>query len=103
MSLTPGNLTKGLYLFLFTLSSTVSLFKPSPQSAIIAVLSLIGFIAFDVVCQLKRKELKDSPEILELKAENKKLADEIDYIGNQFNVIKDNISIGSVAAAFRRK
>lgn len=97
MRLTHGNLVKAMYLVLFLLSSLLCLFKPSTHSGLVAILSLVGFIAFDVICQIKGKSVPDlSKEVASLEAQNAK-------IEKDFQVIKDNISTVSAAGLFKRK
>jgi hypothetical protein len=62
----------------------------------VAAFNLIGFIAFDVVCQLKKKDAPDhSKEIEALKQQNAQLE-------RNFQVIRDNISIASASGIVRR-
>lgn len=96
MSLTYGNLVRGTYLVLFSASSLVCLIKPSEHSVIVAALNLIGFIAFDVVCQFKKKDSPDhTKEIAALKEQNAQLE-------RNFQVIRDNISVASASGMIRR-
>lgn len=97
MRLTYGKFVRSLYLLLFTVSSIVCFFKYHTNAGLIAILSLIGFIAFDIICQLKKKDVPDfSKEIAELKEQNSQL-------NKDFQDIKANISIGAMAAAIKRK
>lgn len=97
MTLTTQKLVQGMCLVLFTASSVVSLIKPTTQSAVIAGLSIVGFLVFQALEQLKRPEFQDfSAEIKSLQDKNAKLE-------SDFQHIKDNISTASAATMLRRK
>lgn len=96
MKLTYGNLVRGSFLLLFLISSIQCLAKPGEQSGLIAILSLIGFVCFDVVCNFKRPKYKDfSNEIQQLEDKNKQLEE-------QFQQIKGDISIVKIGATINR-
>lgn len=96
MKLTYGNLVRASFLPLFLISSILCLFRPSDQSGLIAILSLIGFICSDIICSLKRPKVQDySNEIKQLSAKN-------EFLEQQFKEIKGDISIVKIGATINR-
>lgn len=89
-------LHRGACLSLFVSSSIASYFNP--HMLYIAGLSILGVIAYDIVCFLKEKsDVKDyGPEIEKLRAENVQVLEKLQDIRN-------DASIGKLAETFRRK
>lgn len=96
MLLTQRNLVRALFLILFIVSSIISLKTSNSHSSFIALLSLSGFILFEVIESSKRPEYKDftgDMESLNLRIQQmEKLAQEI----------KSDHSAVKLSAAFRR-
>lgn len=86
---------RGARLSLFVLSSIASYFNP--HMLYIAGLSILGVIAYDVVCFLKERHGKDyGPEI-------KELAARVEVAEHVAKEIRNDASIGKLAETFRRK
>lgn len=76
-------------LFLLLSFSILSTLQENPIHA--AAISLIAFIAFDVVCMLKRPEVKDfSKEVAELQEKNADLT-------RQFKEVKSDLSVAKIS------
>lgn len=88
-------LHRSICLALFTVAGAYSLYNPHVFKT--AALALIGVIAYDIVCFLKSKsEVKDyGPEI-------EKLSATVSETSQQIKEMKDDVSIGKIANAFRR-
>jgi hypothetical protein len=97
MTLTTQKLVQGMCLVLFTASSIVSLIKPTTQSAVIAGLSIVGFLVYQALEQLKRPVVADHSDAI------KSLQDKNTKLEADFQHIKDNISTASAATMLRRK
>lgn len=100
MPLSYPKLVKGIFLLSFVSSSVVSCLQFHTNAIQIAGLSLVGFIAFDVVCFLRDKSKPApapdmSPELEKIKARQEEL--EV-----KFNTVANDISLAKVGAAFRR-
>lgn len=91
-------LQRGVCLSLFLVSSIISFTNYHTNAVIIAGLSLLGVISYDVVCFLKDKTaIKDfSSDIEQLKASHVELA-------GQLQDIRNDASIGKLASTFQRK
>lgn len=89
-------LQRGICLALFTIAGAYSLYNPHVFKT--AALSLIGVIAYDIVCYFKQKtEVKDyGPELERLRADNIEVLEKLQDIRN-------DASIGKLAETFRRK
>jgi hypothetical protein len=99
MPITYSKLVKGIYLLLLTSSAVLSFIKPNPQTGLIAILSIVGFIAFDTICYLRDKNppMKDlAPELQELREAHAALA-------TALGEIKNDHSIAHLASTFKRK
>jgi hypothetical protein len=79
------------------MSSGLSLFKPSVNSGLIAILSLIGFIAVSIVEAYKRPDYKDFTKDIEL------MKASIIESSTQVKEIKQDHSVLKMGAAFSRK
>ncbi len=99
MSLSYPKVVRGLYLLLLTVSSVISFTKYHTNAVAIAVLSLVGFIAFDVMCYLRDK----NPPMKDLAPELAKLKEAQDKLNTDVNDIKNDHSIAALASTFRRK
>lgn len=88
-------LQRAVCLALFSLASVATYFKPHLAS--IAALSLIGVIAYDIVCYFKGQlQIKDNSSDVELlKASHVELAQQVQDIRN-------DASIGKLASTFKR-
>lgn len=93
VDLSYGKVVRASFLLLFLISSLLCLFKPGAQSGLIAGLSLIAFVAFDVVCALKRPKVKDQTEDIEA------LRKEYQELHVQFKSIKDDLSVAKIGTA----
>ena len=88
------NLHRGSCLGLFVISGLWSCLNP--HAIPVAAISVVGLIAYDVVCLLKEKHGKDhTVEINELKEQ---LATNTQYIKD----MKDDVSVAKLANSFRR-
>jgi hypothetical protein len=89
-------LQRGICLALFTIAGAYSLYNPHVFKT--AALSLMGVIAYDIVCYFKQKtEVKDyGPELERLRADNIEVLEKLQDIRN-------DASIGKLAETFRRK
>lgn len=87
-------LQRGSALSLFIASSIASYFNP--HMLYIAGLSLVGVIAYDIMCFLREKHGKDhSPELAQLKQVQNELVEKV-------QAIRDDASLGKLAETFRR-
>ena len=97
MNLTYGKLVRASFLLLFLISTITCLVKPGAQSGLVAILSLIAFVAFDVVCALKRPAYKDFTADMEaIQKRNTELE-------KQFKEIKDELSVGGLSSLLTRR
>ncbi len=87
---------RGVCLALFTVSSIASYFNP--HMIYIAGYSVLGVIAYDVVCFFKQKtDIKDyGPEMEKLRQDNIQVLEKLQDIRN-------DASIGKLAETFKRK
>lgn len=97
-----GKVVKASFLLLFLISSILSLFHPTTQSAIIAGLSLAAFIAFDVVCafrdhKVNQGEWRDAIE--SLKKVTQDLQNDHNNVKEQFKSIRDDLSVAKIGTA----
>ena len=90
-------LQRGSCLALFVIASVYSILHYHTNAVSIAALSLLGVIAYDVVCFFKQKaEVKDfGPEIEKLRADNVEVL-------TKLKDIRDDASIGKLAETFKR-
>ena len=88
--LSYGKVVRASFLLLFLISSILCLTIPGEQSGLIAILSLIAFIAFDVTCAFKRPKIKDQTEDIE------QLRKEYNELHEQFKIIKDDLSVAKI-------
>lgn len=88
-------LQRGVCLALFLASSVASYFKP--HLVPIAGLSLIGIVAYDIVCFFKEKHkfVDYSADIAQIKASQVELS-------GQVQDIRNDSSIGKLAETFKR-
>jgi len=88
-------LQRAVCLALFTIPGAYSLYNPHVFKT--AALSLIGVIAYDIVCFFKEKtKVKDyGPELEALKVQQSISAQHI-------KEMKDDVSIGKLASTFKR-
>lgn len=87
-------LQRGSCLALFVISSIASYFNP--HMIYIAGLSILGVIAYDIVCFFKEKHGKDfGPEI-------ERLRTEVETTSQQIKEMKDDVSVAKLANTFRR-
>lgn len=91
-------LQRAACLSLFVASSIISFIQYHTNAVIIAGLSLIGIIAYDIVCYFKGQlQIKDySGRIDAMEASQQDLIDKVSDIRN-------DASIGKLAETFRRK
>jgi hypothetical protein len=85
-------------LVLFAVSSVLSFFQYHTNAVHIAAISLIGVIAYDVVCYFKGQlQVKDhGADITRVEAAQEELIKKVQEI-------RDDSSIGKLAEAFKRK
>jgi len=96
-SLTYGKVVRSSFFLLFLASSALCLRAPQCQSGLIAILSLIAFITFDVVSSFRRPAYKDfSIEFEALRKKNEELEE-------QFKGIKSDLSIAKISTAFQAR
>lgn len=88
-------LQRSTCLALLLASSIASYFKP--HLIPIAAISLIGVIAFDVVCFLKEKV-----KVMDFSSDIKVLQDRQAETSQFIKDMKDDVSIGKLAATFKR-
>lgn len=86
---------RGICLALFLASSIASYFKPHLVS--VATLSLIGVIAYDIICYLKEKV-----KVTDFSFDIKALQENQDVIAQHVKEMKDDVSIGKLASTFKR-
>jgi len=88
-------LQRGIYLALFASSAAYSFYNPHVTKTV--ALSLIGLIAYDIVCYFKGKsEVRDfSPELEMLKAQQAENAQHI-------KEMKNDVGAAKLAATFRK-
>lgn len=96
MSLNYEKVVKGLTLLLFSISSIISFIKPNSQVGLIAVLSIVGFISFELIQSLKNIKQHDSEEL-------KKVKVTVSAIEKELSDIKSDHSLAHLAATFKRK
>lgn len=85
-------------LSLFVISSVCSLVNYHTNTVSIAALSLVGVIAYDVVCYFKGQlQVKDNSADVEL------LKASVVEVSSQMQDIRNDASIGKLAEAFKRK
>jgi|GEM_PF-5867020 hypothetical protein len=96
--LSYGKVVRASFLLLFILSCLICLFNPGAQTSTVAILSLIAFVCFDVVCVVKSNLKKDESEdeIIKLKEDNEKLKKDFQYL-------KDELTLGTANAIFSRR
>lgn len=97
--LSYGKVVRASFLLLFLISSLLCLFKPGSQSGLIAGLSLIAFIAFDVVCFLsKTKQINKEwiEKIDTLQKYSEELQKEQDRLDSEFRAVKDDLSVAKI-------
>lgn len=99
MPLTYSKLVKGTYLLLLLISSVISFRTYHTNAVIIAVLSLVGFIAFDIVCFLRDK----NPPMKDLAPQLKEMKEAHDLLAADLKDIKNDHSIAHLASTFKRK
>ena len=97
MPITYGKIVRALYLVLFTASSIISFFNFHTNAVTVAGLSLVGFIAFDVICQLKKPT--PAPDH---SAAVKELQDKLNRMDEEFKSIKGDIGVAKIGAVIRR-
>lgn len=97
-SLSYGKSVRVIFLLLFIISTIKCLFSPGCQTGLAAILSLIAFVSFDIVCFFYKKTtvVDYSSDIAALKNRNEKLE-------QQFKEIKDEASIANIGAAFGKR
>jgi len=97
-SLTYGKAVRASFLLLFIISIIMCLFSPGLQTGLAAILSLVAFVSFDVMCFFHKKTniVDHSEDIAALKNRNAKLEQE-------FQAIKDEASIANIGIAFGKK
>ena len=98
MRLSHGKVVRSLYLVLFTASAIISFTKYHTNATTIAILSLIGYIAFDIICFLKDK-YKPSPSI---NPELEKLIQKQAELEAKFNTVANESGMAKLAASYRR-
>ena len=96
MSLTYPKTVRGLYLLLCLSSSVVACLNNSYPAVFICLFSILGFVAFDVICYFKDINNKSDKDVLEL--HNK-----INEVAKDLNEIKSDHSLAHLAATFKRK
>lgn len=83
-------------LFLLLVVSCAASMKQNPLHA--AIVSLIAFIAFDVVCALKRPKYIDfSGDVQTLKDANKALTEKNSELASHVKEIKNDLSIAKIS------
>lgn len=100
MFLTYGNIVRTLYLALFAAASILSFLNYHTNAVVIAGLSLLGFIAFDIICYFRKKiepikAIESTPEVQELRAKQ-------DALEAKFNTVASDIGLAKISAAMRR-
>lgn len=97
MILSNRNYVRISFLILFFLSAGLSLFKPTINSGLIAILSLVGATLFEAIEAYKRPEYKDfSDEVEEI---NKRLTS-VEKVSQE---IKSDHSAVKLGATFNRR
>ena len=100
MRLTYGNIVRTLYLVLFTISALMAITHYHTNAVSIAALCLAGFIAFDIICYLRKK--LEPAVIPDINPEIAKLVAKQDAMEAKFNTIANDAGLTKLAAAFRR-
>jgi len=100
MRLTYGNIVRSLYLVLFTTASIVSFLNFHTNAVVVAGLSLVGFISFDIICYLRKK--LEPAAIIDINPELKKLTDKQEALEAKFNTVANDIGLAKIGATFRR-
>ena len=96
MSLTSGKYTRGLFLVLFVIASGLSLLKPTAQSGLVAILSLLGFACIEFVEAYKRPNYKDFTGDFEEISKRLKAAEDIaKEIKNDHSAVKMTSAFGT--------
>lgn len=90
-------LQRGACLALFVVSSVISCYQYHTNAVIIAGLSLIGVIAYDIVCYLKDK---NAPK--DFTAQVKELQEKLEVTSQHVKEMKDDVSVAKLANSFRR-
>lgn len=91
-------LQRAVCLVLFAVSSVLSFFQYHTNAVHIAALSLVGVIAYDVVCYFKGQlQVKDTSADVEI------LKASVLEVTSQMKDIRNDASIGKLAEAFKRK
>ena len=98
MPLTYSKLVRTLFLVLFTVSAVISFLHFHTNAISIAILSLVGFVAFDVVCYL-RKRLE--PVIIQTHPDMDKLIAKQEALESKFASVSNDIGLAKIGAAFR--
>jgi hypothetical protein len=98
MRLSHGKVVRSLYLVLFTISSIISFTKYHTNATTIAILCLIGYIAFDIICLFKDKQ-KPAPSIT---PELEKLIERQSELEVKFNTVANDAGLAKLASSFRR-
>lgn len=95
--LSYGKVVRASFLLLFILSCLICLFNPGAQTSTVAILSLIAFVCFDVVCLIKGS-LKNTTneDVSKLKEDNEKLKKDFQYL-------KDELTLGTANTLFGRR
>lgn len=98
MRLSHGKVVRSLYLVLFTASAIISFIQYHTNATIIAILCLIGYIAFDIICLLKDKQKPiptSNPEL-------EKLIERQNELEVKFNTVANDAGLAKLASSFRR-
>jgi hypothetical protein len=98
MRLSHGKVVRCLYLILFTASSIVSFIKYHTHAPTIALLCLIGYIAFDIICFLKDK----SKPVPSINPELQKIIERQNELEVKFNTVANDAGLAKLASSFRR-
>ena len=97
MRLTIQKHMKAVYAFLLISSAIASFFKP--HLIPVCALSLLGFIAYDIVSYLRDK----NPPAPEMGEEIKLLRASLDKLEKDLGDVKNDHSIAHLASTFKRK
>jgi len=100
MPLSYPKVVRGVFLSAFSLSSIMACTHYHTNSVSIAGLSLLGFIAFDIVCYLRKKA--EPIPVVDINPEIAKLVAKHDAMEAKFNTIANDAGLTKLAAAFRR-
>jgi hypothetical protein len=94
-SLTYGKVVRSALFLLLIISCGLGL-KQNPIHS--AIISLIAFVAFDVVCAFKRPKFKDfSEEISTLQAKLKASEEKTTNLESQFKEVKSDLSVAKIS------